>query len=248
VRGRLLQPGAYALRVRVVDGVGRSAVSSSRTIRIRRAVASRVISSGPRSAQRVALTFDDCFDGASWSRMLATLDRLGVKASFFCNGRYVRAFAAAARRTVRDGHTVGAHTWSHPQMPSLPAAAQRREIARDVDAWWEVARAAPTPYFRPPYGLHDGTTRTQAGELGFAYTVMWDVDPSDYLNPPRGRLVDHVVSRSRAGSIVVMHVNANTAAALPDMVRGLRARGLEPVSLDELLGPRAHLSGRRARG
>jgi peptidoglycan/xylan/chitin deacetylase (PgdA/CDA1 family) len=72
--------------------------------------------------------------------------------------------------------------------------------------------------------------------------VLWNVDPSDYLNPARDELVRRVVSNARPGAIVVLHANANTAAAVPDMIRALRAKGLEPKSLDEMFGSAAYLA------
>jgi hypothetical protein len=55
-------------------------------------------------------------------------------------------------------------------------------------------------------------------------------------------LIRHVVDKSRPGSIVVMHANANTAASVPAMIRAVRAKGLEPVSLEEMLGTAAYLA------
>ena len=51
------------------------------------------------------------------------------------------------------------------------------------------------PFFRPPYGLHDATTVRAVGDAGFAWLVLWNVDPSDYLNPARDELVRRVVKK-----------------------------------------------------
>ena len=74
--------------------------------------------------------------------------------------------------------------------------------------------------------------------------MLWDVDPSDYLDPPPSVLVDKVTSHAQPGSIVVMHVNANTASAVPALIAALRRDGLEPKSLDEMLGVAAYLAPR----
>ena len=81
-----------------------------------------------------------------------------------------------------------------------------------------------------------------AGDAGFAWTVLWDVDPSDYLTPPPGELVRRVVQSARKGSIVVMHANSNTAATVPQLIRAVRAQGLEPKSLDQMFGASAYLA------
>lgn len=242
VKGRLLLPGVYRLRVAVEDGVGRTGVSAERILRVERGVANRQVSRLPEAGSKVALTFDDCLDTGPWLKLLAALRAAKAKATFFCNGVNVRANPEAARRTVAEGHTIGAHTWAHPWMTRTGEAERRSQLRGDRDIWWRVAKASPAPFFRPPYGDVDAGVRASAGAEGFAWTVMWDVDPSDYLKPAVGVLVDRVVSNSRAGSIVVMHVEANTAAAVPGMVRGLRAKGLEPVSLDEMFGRGSYLT------
>ncbi len=245
IGGRLLLPGAYRLRVAAADAVGRSGLGEAQLLRVQRDVPSTQVHRMPAAGAKVALTFDDCLDTGPWLRLLTALRRAGVKGTFFCNGVNVRSNPTAARRTVAEGHTIGSHTWAHPWMTKTGAAEQRSQIRGDREIWWSVARASPAPFFRPPYGDVDQGVRNAAGAEGMAWTVMWDVDPSDYLKPPVGVLVDRVVSKARPGSIIVLHVEANTAAAVPGMVRGLRARGLEPVSLDELFGRASYLSRSR---
>lgn len=245
VNGRLLLPGAYRLRVAADDAVGRRGQGEAHLLRVERAVTSTQIYRLPEAGAKVALTFDDCLDTGPWLQLLAALRKARVKATFFCNGVNVRSNPQAARRTVAEGHTIGSHTWAHPWMTKQDAGEQRSQIRGDREIWWSVAKASPGPFFRPPYGDVDAGVRASAGAEGMAWTVLWDVDPSDYLKPSVGVLVDRVVSKARPGSIVVLHVEANTAAAVPGMVRGLRAQGLQPVSLDELFGRASYLASAR---
>ena len=127
-------------------------------------------------------------------------------------------------------------------MPTLSYGAQVSQIQGDLDIWWQVAKAAPTPFFRPPYGLHNAATLQAAGAEGFQWVILWDVDPSDYLDPAPSALVQHIVTHAHQGSIVVMHVNANTASAVPAMIRAVRGMGLEPKSMDELFGASSYLA------
>ena len=101
----------------------------------------------------------------------------------------------------------------------------------DQAAWWSVAAWTPSPYFRPPYGAYDAEVLAAAGGAGFPRVIIWDLDPQDWANPGVSVIVSRVLSAARAGSIVVMHVEPQTASALPAIISGLRARGLEPVSL-----------------
>lgn len=240
--GRLLLPGVFRVRLRVADRAGNVGVSKGRLLRIRRPVQAEVIYSLREAGPVVALTFDDCFSGRAMRRIVRSFHRAGAHTTFFCNGTNILGNADAMRAAIAAGDTIGSHTWSHPQMPRLPYAEQVSQIQGDVDRWWQIGRVSPSPFFRPPYGLFNAATVRAAGAAGFRWVVLWDVDPSDYLHPSPAELVRHVATHARAGSIVVMHVEPNTAAAVPDLIAAVRAKGLEPVSLDEMLGRASYLS------
>ena len=243
LRSRLLLPGVFRVVARAVDGAGNVGLSHTRIVRVRRPVKARVIYSVPDAGRVVALTFDDCFDGASMLRIVRAFKAAGAHTTFFCNGVNIAGNASAMRAAVAAGDTIGSHTWSHPQMPRLPLEEQVSQIQGDVDRWWQIDRVSPSPFFRPPYGLFNSTTVAAAGRAGFRWIVLWDVDPSDYLSPAPSVIVQHVASHVRRGSIVVMHCEPHTAAAASDLIAAVRARGLRPVSLAEMLGRSAYLSG-----
>ena len=242
LRKRLLLPGVYRLRATITDRAGNIGTSDARLLRVDRAVTTRIIYSLPDAGNVIALTFDDCGSNRDFQRIVSAFRAAKAQTTFFCNGVNVRDNSSADRAAIAAGNTIGSHTWLHPQMPTLSYGEQVSQIRGDVDAWWKVAKVSPAPFFRPPYGLHNATTLRAAGDAGFAWTVLWDVDPSDYLTPPPGELVQRVVSKARKGSIVVMHANANTAATVPQLIRAVRAKGLEPKSLDQMFGASAYLA------
>jgi peptidoglycan/xylan/chitin deacetylase (PgdA/CDA1 family) len=116
----------------------------------------------------------------------------------------------------------------------MSESAVRGDLQRQAQAWWRVARVTPVPYFRPPYGSYDSSTLAAAGDLGFARTMLWDVDPQDWRRPGASVIVSKVLGAIGPGDIVVMHVQAQTADALPSILDGLRRRGLIQSSLPEL--------------
>lgn len=244
LRKRLLLPGAYHLRLTGVDSAGNVGRSEARVLRVDRAVKNTIVYSLREAGPVIGLAFDDCVSEQAWLSIIRSFRAAKAHTTFFCNGVNVRSNPTAARATLAGGHTIGSHTWGHPELPSLSRSEQLNQLKGDKEIWWRVAKASPMPFFRPPYGLHNATTDGAAGSEGFAYSVLWDVDPSDYLTPPPGVLIDKVTQQSRAGSIVVLHVNANTAAAVPELIRALRRRGLEPKSLDEMFGVSAYLAPR----
>jgi peptidoglycan/xylan/chitin deacetylase (PgdA/CDA1 family) len=119
-------------------------------------------------------------------------------------------------------------------MSSLSYDAVRSELLRAQAPWWDAARATPVPYVRPPYGDYGQTALNAAGSLGYARVILWDVDPQDWASPGSSVIASRVLSSVRPGSIVLLHLRAQTAAALPTILRGLKARGFQVVTVPKL--------------
>ena len=227
-------PGLYHVGFIVRDGAGNVRLVRPASFRSERPVATIAVRRVEGVKGLVALTFDDCASASAWGRILSVLDARHAQASFFCSGVYVAANPELARRTVALGETVGAHGWSHPFMSLLGQDEIRQQLASNANAWWSAARVTPVPWFRPPYGSYDQDVLSVAGGAGYVHTVLWDVDPQDWGRPGASRITARVLSAAGPGSIVVMHTLDQTADALPAIIDGLRARGLEPVGLTAL--------------
>lgn len=185
----------------------------------------------------VALTFDDGpWDGTD--DLIAILDRLRVKASFFVVGRQIAGRESTLRRMRHGGHVIGNHSWSHPMLPSLPA-----EGVRDELLWTQSEIKKASGYepclMRPPYGaLSDSVMPALKGFR----PVLWDVDAADWERPPAKVIAERSLAGARPGSIILLHDGggdrSQTIAAVPGIVKGLHRRGLRPVTLVRLLGLR----------
>ncbi|MFN8188228.1 MAG: polysaccharide deacetylase family protein [Gaiellales bacterium] len=232
--GGRLPPGAFRVWLTAVDDAGNRGTSSPRALLVEYRVAARVVRRVEGAGRRVALTFDDCNDGAAWSRILSVLGAARVKAGFFCLGSQIARHAAEARRTLRDGHSIGNHSWNHVYLPELAPAGVAADVRRATLAWWRLARQAPMPFYRPPYGALDADAARGIGAAGYGRIVLWDVDPQDWRRPGAAAIAARAVGPARAGSIILLHALPQTAAALPEILAGLRAKGLRPVGLDEL--------------
>jgi peptidoglycan/xylan/chitin deacetylase (PgdA/CDA1 family) len=187
-----------------------------------------VVSHGSRRRRVVALTFDDGPGPFTW-RVVRELQRMHVSATFFQVGSQVAAYPWAAH-LVQQSFAVGDHTYSHPNLRRLRWAAQLREVR-----WGPAARGA---LFRPPYESFDRRT-LGALRRERMLMVLWDVDSRDWTRPGVGRIVRNVVSRVRPGSIVLLHdgggLRWQTVAALPLIVRQLRARGYRFVTVPRMM-------------
>ncbi|MDI3299014.1 MAG: polysaccharide deacetylase family protein [Bacillota bacterium] len=174
----------------------------------------------------VYLTFDD---GPSpyLGSILATLERAGVRATFFFVGSRLPDRAGLVRAALAAGHAVGNHSWDHALLVRLGPADQQMEIARSSRAFLEVLGFAPRA-FRPPYGSYDAATCEAVRSFGMEI-VLWDEDPQDWSlrSGQEALLVRRVEADLFPGAVVDLHESALTARALPELLARLRALGYE---------------------
>ena len=201
-------------------------------------VSARFRPSGAAQTQRaVALTFDDGPSPTYTPRILATLTRLHVHATFFVIGYLAQAYPRLVRRERRLGMTVGNHSYNHPEVPPfdrLPPRLLQDEI--DLGAQVLAKLGARPRLFRPPGGSTSPVLVRAAAALG-QRVVLWSVDPADWSPGSSAKAIARrVLSAVRPGSIVILHDGGGdrsaTLAALPAIVRGIRHRGLHLVALE----------------
>ena len=170
--------------------------------------------------------------------VLAMLAEKRVRGTFFAIGAQIAAQPQLTRRIVAAGHQLANHSWSHPRFLLKSSAFIAREID-DTEAQIRAAGYHGRAYFRPPYGKK---------LLGLPWalkrrsitTVMWDVDADRFRAQGAEAMAAQTVAAARPGSIILLHPFcadecAADRATLPQIIDGLRARGLEPVTVAELL-------------
>jgi peptidoglycan/xylan/chitin deacetylase (PgdA/CDA1 family) len=229
-----LTAAAAALAGTVVYTIGAQAIAGGLRV--------GVVKRGP-ARPMVALTFDDGPDPEHTLRILDALAASGAGATFFMVGRQVEALPAIARAVVAAGHDPGNHTYGHRHLWTLPPGASIAEVDRGAAALADATGVMPR-YFRPPWGTFNWTAYVRAGQLN-EERILWSIRPEGWLIPaPAARMASFVVRRAHPGGIVNLHdrgghpsTPAETLAALPKMIAGLRSRGFEVVPLRVLLGP-----------
>ena len=152
----------------------------------------------------MALTFDDGPSPRYTAQVLAILRRYGVTATFFMIGENVEKYPDVLRQVLAEGHQVGNHTWSHPDLGKRSDEQVRAEIERTSDIIASAGRTQPPRLFRAPYGYFTPATFAVCARLGLQ-PVSWSVDPEDWSNPGTDAIVDTVLCRARTGSIVLEH-------------------------------------------
>lgn len=194
------------------------------------------VTSGGSKGDEVALTFDDG-PGPYTQRLVAALDRLRVRATFFAIGEQERYFSEGTIAEIKSGDVVGDHTETHPMMATLSAHEQYEELFEQI-ARIELVGGPRPRLFRPPYGSFNATTFKELHHLHLLM-VLWSVDTSDYTLPGVRAIVHSALAGAKPGAIILMHDGGGnreqTIAALPAIVKGLRKRGLHPVTVPQLL-------------
>jgi peptidoglycan-N-acetylglucosamine deacetylase len=194
----------------------------------------------------VALTFDAehlSRPGGRPGGELEVLDILrgeGVRATFFLQGRWARAYPEVARRIAGDGHVVGSHSHQHARMPHLTDEGLRADIVQAGRAIREAAGVDPRPHFRCPWGHGARDARVVMALRAQRYRhVGWDVTAEDW-DPDRSpaQLVEEVLAAVRAqgdGAVVLLHAwPVSTVEALPGILEGLRGESAAIVTVEDL--------------
>jgi peptidoglycan/xylan/chitin deacetylase (PgdA/CDA1 family) len=180
----------------------------------------------PCAAGYVRLTFDDGPHRTATPDILDTLANRGVEATFFVTGEMTAALPGTVRRISAEGHRIGNHSWSHPELTTLDRAQVRAQLRRTNEVIEQVTGNTPSEW-RPPYGATNGLVEAAAQDVGLDSMVLWTVDPRDWADPPATTIRDRVLQGVRAGSIVLLHdgTGQNTPAALPMILDGLAEAG-----------------------
>ncbi|MBZ5523522.1 MAG: glycosyltransferase [Acidobacteriia bacterium] len=210
--------------------------------------------------RRVALTFDDGPDPDTTPKILDILKQEHATATFFLIGIEAQKYSGLARRIYDEGHTIGNHTFTHPDISDVPRSYMKVELNLTERLFASKLGVKPI-YFRPPYSIDqepDVAEQVRPLELvqGLGYiTVGSKIDPNDWQ---RGRTSDEIVSAvldqakrfavgscrnhdpQICGNIILLHDGGGdrsaTIKALPVMIEDLRAAGFKIVPVEELIG------------
>ncbi|MGE5323037.1 MAG: glycosyltransferase [Actinomycetota bacterium] len=213
-----------------------------------------------RKPREVALTFDDGPDPTNTPRILDILKREHAPATFFLIGLEVQKFPALARRIYQEGHTVGNHTFSHPDISEVSQRYIDFEMNLTERLFASKLGVKPL-FFRPPYAIDQEPDVAEqvvpvehVQKLGFI-TIGSKIDPDDWQ---KGRKAEDIVNAvltqagkfatagceshdpPMCGNIILLHDGGGnreaTIKALPQIIEGLRKNGFKIVSVADLLG------------
>lgn len=204
---------------------------------------------GSREEKTLVLTFDDGPHPQSAETLLDELKKLDVKATFFVVGERVRSHPDVVRRMLAEGHEVGNHTEDHARLHELSPERIVEEL-RTCELEVRRVTGRSMAYMRPPGMRFNPTVLAKARGLGYV-TVGYNNVAGDYvpnggvsdLTPEEADalglspavIADRVEKQLKPGTIILLHDNPVTVAAVPDIVARARAQGYRFVTTAELM-------------
>ena len=193
----------------------------------------------------VALTFDDGPDPKWTPQILDILRQYHVHATFFIIGKHAENYPGLVRRILKEGHEIGSHTYTHPNLSEVtPEQATLELNATQRLIEWITGRT--TILFRPPYNadsmpvsLAEARPIALATDFGYV-TVGESIDPQDWDRPGTDEIVRRIKQGRDDGGVILLHDaggdRSQTVAALPLILEYLQARGDTVVPAGKLLG------------
>ncbi|MFS0690347.1 polysaccharide deacetylase family protein [Sporosarcina sp. 179-K 8C2 HS] len=165
--------------------------------------------------------------------ILKILDEHQVKATFFFDGSWVKKNPDLALMIHKNGHEIGNHAYSHPDLQKRSRAETMEEISKTNDVIEETIGFKPK-WFAPPSGSFNQQTVDVADELDMK-TILWTVDTVDWRKPEPTEMVRRVVSKVENGSMILMHPTEPVARGLGAMITEIKAKGLQLGTVSELM-------------
>ena len=193
---------------------------------------------GDEGEKVLYLTFDAGYENGCTAQILDVLKQHQVPAAFFLVGHYLEQEPELVCRMVNEGHTVGNHTWSHPDMSQITdPTAFSQELKQVEDLYRQITGKELPKFYRPPQGIYSEENLKLARDLGYK-TVFWSLAYVDWNNdsqPTSEEAFSKLLPRTHNGAVVLLHSTSKTnAAILDELLTKWKQEGYRFGTLDEL--------------
>ena len=203
-----------------------------------------VVNRGPKESRNVVLTFDDGPAPPFTEQVLDILAEHRIQATFFLCGKNVESHPELARRIVREGHTIGNHTYSHPFLLGRSRRFIAGEIDRAQEAIERITGVRPA-LFRPPYGARWFGLMPVLRHRGLKL-VMWSVMGFDWKYKTQA-IIKATTRRLHPGGVILLHDGheqpppggidqSSTVEALPAIIEAATRAGLTFAPIGRIVG------------
>ncbi len=184
------------------------------------------------------LTFDCGYENGNTEPILDALKKHKAPATFFVVGNFISTSPDLVKRMHEEGHTVGNHTYHHPDMSQISTKeAFAKELGDVEELYQEITGKTMTKYYRPPQGKYSTDNLQMAKDMGY-HTFFWSLAYVDWYQddqPTHEEAFDKLLGRIHPGAIVLLHSTSSTNAEILDELLGKwEDMGYTFHSLDEL--------------
>lgn len=193
---------------------------------------------GDTTKKELYLTFDNGYENGYTAKILDVLKEKGVPATFFVTGHYVRDQPDLLKRMVNEGHLIGNHSWSHPDMTRISDQQMKEELDRVKEEVAKLTGQQEMRFVRPPRGIFSERSLAVSRQLGYT-SVFWSIAYKDWdTKDQKGwrYAYDKVMSQLHPGAVILLHsVSRDNAEALGKIIDDARKQGYEFKRLEQLL-------------
>jgi peptidoglycan-N-acetylmuramic acid deacetylase len=195
------------------------------------------IFTGDTAAKELYLTFDNGYEQGYTGKILDVLKEKQVPAIFFVTGHYIKTEPDLLKRMVLEGHLIGNHSWSHPDMSQISAARIQKELDQVKSGVEAVTGQKEMRYLRTPRGIFNGQSLAVSQQLGYT-NVFWSIAYRDW--EPKNQkgwqyAYNNVMAQLHPGAVILLHsVSKDNTEALAKIIDDARGQGYQFKSLDEM--------------
>lgn len=174
---------------------------------------------GDTNQKEIYITFDAGFENGNTERILDALKKHGVKATFFLVGNYFETQPELVKRMAEEGHTIGNHTYSHPDMSKIgDIQSFQTELQKNEALYRDILGSEMPKLYRPPQGKFCEENLKMAQQLGYS-TVFWSLAYVDWYaddQPTPEQAFSKLLPRIHPGAVVLLHSTSSTNAEILD--------------------------------
>ncbi|MCI8418096.1 MAG: polysaccharide deacetylase family protein [Lachnospiraceae bacterium] len=167
----------------------------------------------------IYLTFDCGFENGNTPAILDALKKHQAPATFFIVGNFMETSPDLVKRMIEEGHTVGNHTYHHPNMSKMGSMEEFSKELKSLEELYEKTVGQPmSTYYRPPQGIYSESNLKMAKELGYQ-TIFWSlayVDWNQDSQPTKEEAFDKLLGRIHPGAVVLLHNTSSTNGQILD--------------------------------
>jgi peptidoglycan-N-acetylmuramic acid deacetylase len=189
------------------------------------------------SKKEIYLTFDNGYENGYTAQILDVLKKEKVPVTFFVTGHYLETAPDLVKRMATEGHIVGNHSWSHPDLTKSSNEQMVEELEKVRKKAEELTGNKTMKYIRPPRGVFSDRTLAIAKQQGYTH-AFWSLAYVDWnTDQQKGAqyAYDNIMKQMHPGAVILLHtVSKDNADALERVIQDVKKEGYTFKSLDDL--------------